>query len=83
VLRGYKVTLAPMLIYGVSLWGIGLGGGYWLAYRGLFSVPPLGSVGLWAAALVGLGVAAVCLVWLTLVVSQRHANAQRPQPAAP
>ena len=82
-LRGYKVTLAPMVIYGLSLWGIGLGGGYWLAYRGLFSVPPLGSVGLWTAALVGLGVAAVCLVWLTLRVSQRHANAQRLQPAAP
>jgi MATE family multidrug resistance protein len=75
VLRGYKVTVAPMLIYGVSLWGIGLGGGYWLAYRGLFSVPALGSVGLWAAALAGLSVAAVCLVSLTLYVSRRHVEA--------
>ncbi|HEX4584618.1 MAG TPA: MATE family efflux transporter [Burkholderiaceae bacterium] len=72
VLRGYKVTFAPMLIYGVSLWGIGLGGGYWLAYRGLFSVPPLGSVGLWTAALIGLSVAATCLVCLTLYVSRRR-----------
>jgi hypothetical protein len=32
----------------------------------LFSVPPLGSVGLWTAALIGLSVAAACLVSLTL-----------------
>jgi multidrug resistance protein, MATE family len=76
VLRGYKVTLAPMLIYAVSLWGIGLGGGYWLAYRGLFSVPPLGAAGLWAAALVGLTVAATCLVWLVLYVSRWHVSWQ-------
>jgi MATE family multidrug resistance protein len=82
VLRGYKVTLAPMLIYGVSLWGIGLGGGYWLAYRGLFSVPALGSVGLWTAALVGLGVAATCLVWLTLTVSRWHVDEEAPRAAA-
>jgi len=78
VLRGYKVTLAPMIIYGASLWGIGLAGGYWLAYRGLPSVPPLGSVGLWAAALAGLGVAAVCLVALALGVARRYADARPP-----
>ena len=83
VLRGYKVTLAPMLIYGVSLWGIGLGGGYWLAYRGLFSVPALGAVGLWTAALAGLSVAAVCLVSLTLYVSRRHIDADPPRLLAP
>ena len=82
VLRGYKVTLAPMLIYAISLWGIGLGGGYWLAYRGLFSVPPLGAVGLWAAALAGLSVAAACLVSLTLYVSRWHVNAEPPRPVA-
>lgn len=75
VLRGYKVTLAPMIIYGVSLWGIGLGGGYWLAYRGLPAVPPLGAIGLWAAALAGLGVAAVSLVVLARAVAVRFAEA--------
>ena len=83
VLRGYKVTLAPMLIYGVSLWGIGLGGGYWLAYRGLYSVPALGSVGIWAAALAGLSVAAMALVGLTLYVARRHVDAEQPRPRAP
>jgi MATE family multidrug resistance protein len=34
LLRCYRVTLAPLLIYSVLLWGCGLSGGYWLAYRG-------------------------------------------------
>ena len=33
VLRCYRITLAPLLIYGCMLWGVGLGGGYWLAYQ--------------------------------------------------
>ncbi len=73
-LRGYKVTFWPMLIYSVSLWGIGLGGGYWLAYHGLGPIAPMGSVGLWAAALTGLSVAACALVWLTVYVARWHAQ---------
>ena len=34
LLRCYRVTLAPLMIYCVLLWGGGLSGGYWLAYRG-------------------------------------------------
>lgn len=35
LLRCYRITLAPLLIYTVMLWGVGLFGGYLLAYRGL------------------------------------------------
>jgi MATE family multidrug resistance protein len=35
VLRCYRVTVAPLVVYCVLLWGAGLGGGYLLAYRGL------------------------------------------------
>lgn len=35
VLRCYRVTLAPLVIYCAMLWGVGLGGSYLLAYRGL------------------------------------------------
>lgn len=35
VLRCYRVTVAPLLIYCTLLWGLGLGGSYLLAYRGL------------------------------------------------
>ena len=35
LLRCYRITLVPMLLYGVLLWGVGLLGGYRLAYEGL------------------------------------------------
>ena len=40
VLRSYRVAVAPLLAYCVLLWGVGVVGGYQLAYRG---------VGLWPA----------------------------------
>jgi MATE family multidrug resistance protein len=33
MLRCYRVTVAPLAIYCVLLWGGGLAGGYWLAYE--------------------------------------------------
>jgi len=35
VLRCYRITVAPLVVYCALLWGAGLGGGYWLAYRGV------------------------------------------------
>ena len=35
ILRCYRVTVAPLVIYCTLLWGVGLGGSYLLAYRGL------------------------------------------------
>jgi len=64
----------------LSLWGIGLAGGFRLAYRGFASVPPLGAAGMWTGALTGLTVAGTCLVLLTLYVSRRHADADWPRP---
>ena len=34
VLRCYRVTVAPLAVYSLMLWGAGLGGGYVLAYHG-------------------------------------------------
>lgn len=39
VLRSYRVAVAPLVAYCVLLWGVGVVGGYLLAYRGLGSVP--------------------------------------------
>ena len=41
VLRSFKITLAPMLVYSLMLWGVGLPGGYVLAYHGLWGIAPL------------------------------------------
>ena len=38
VLRCYRVTVAPLILYCVLLWGGGLGLGYWLAYE--WQAPP-------------------------------------------
>lgn len=71
-LRAYKVAAAPMLIYGISLWGVGIGGGYWLAYSATPLGPPMGAAGFWIAALVGFALAAIALLWLLLWVSKQH-----------
>lgn len=41
VLRSFRITLAPMLVYSVMLWGVGLPGGYVWAYQGFLGIPPL------------------------------------------
>ncbi|MGP1678048.1 MAG: MATE family efflux transporter [Burkholderiales bacterium] len=74
VLRGYRRAVVPMLIYGVSLWGVGLGGGYAI---GLTSVdlgwlglhPPLGAPGFWLAAIASLVLASSLVTAYFLRVS--------------
>jgi multidrug resistance protein, MATE family len=49
VLRGYKRTVVPMVIYVVLLWGVGLGGGYVLGLTNLLGAAR-GAAGFWVAA---------------------------------
>ena len=64
VLRAWRVATVPVVIYAVALWGIGLGGGYALAFDPLGVAPAAlrGAPGFWAAASLGLLVAAGGLV---------------------
>ena len=43
ILRSFKITIAPVLVYSSMLWGIGLPGGYLLAYQGLPGINALES----------------------------------------
>jgi MATE family multidrug resistance protein len=61
VLRGYKRSTAPMVIYAVALWGVGLGGGYLLGLTDSFG-PARGAAGFWIAAVASLAIAAALLV---------------------
>jgi len=72
MLRGYKVALAPMLVYGVALWGVGLAGGYALAYHAPTGWPWPGASGFWAASGAGLVVAGLTLTWLAARVAREH-----------
>lgn len=66
VLRCWRVTLSPLIIYTALLWGLGLYGGYLLAYQGLGPWPARPSVeSFWAASTVALTV--VSLLFLALL----------------
>ena len=75
-LRAYRVSARPMLIYLVSLWFVGIGGGMWL---GVWQTNPLKSEGFWMASAAGLLLAGVCLALLLAhVMRQRNAQEVRP-----
>lgn len=63
VLRAHHIANAPLVIYAVALWGIGLGGGYMLAFGPHQTIPALlqGASGFWFAATAGLLAAALML----------------------
>ncbi|WP_087642511.1 MATE family efflux transporter [Caballeronia choica] len=74
ILRAYKVTLVPTVIYALALWGIGLGGGYLLGFNVGGAVPLWlrGARGFWFANTASLGVAGVGLFLYWRRVSTRH-----------
>ena len=72
ILRGYKVATLPMVIHGVSLWGIGLGGGYVLAFLRPGGWPLDGAFTFWLAAAVGLALTAVGLCCLAVRIANQH-----------
>ena len=78
VLRSYRITLAPLLVYSLLLWGVGLYGGYRLAYQGWAGWEPLHSpAAFWAAGAAALAVTALVFGTLLLGVlrlSRREAD---------
>ncbi|MFM0050259.1 MATE family efflux transporter [Caballeronia grimmiae] len=74
ILRAYKVTIVPTVIYAIALWGIGLGGGYLLGFDVGGAVPTSlqGARGFWIANSLSLGVAGVGLFLYWRRVSTRH-----------
>lgn len=66
VLRAYKVVTVPMWIYVGALWGVGLGGGYLLAFDVPGGVPLAlqGAPGFWIASTAGLVLAGSALIAL-------------------
>ncbi|HNT37756.1 MAG TPA: MATE family efflux transporter [Rubrivivax sp.] len=79
VLRAHRIATVPMFIFAASLWGIGLGGGYLLAFDPPAFVPAAlhGAPGYWVASTIGLTVAASLL----LAVVWRVMRARPPAPA--
>jgi multidrug resistance protein, MATE family len=65
-LRAWHVATLPLLIYATSIWGLGVGGGYALAFNLGGDVPATlhGARGFWFACTAGLALAATGLVLL-------------------
>lgn len=84
VLRCWRVTVAPLAIYGALLWGLGLGGSYLLAYHGLGPWPALLSPrAFWLMSALALAIAALALlVLLARVVRAPAGRAAAPLDAA-
>jgi MATE family multidrug resistance protein len=77
VLRGYKRATVPMVIYALSLWGVGLGGGYLLGLTDMFGAAR-GAAGFWLA-----GVASLTIAGLGVLAYFLRISAQAiPAPAA-
>ncbi|MCT9123313.1 MATE family efflux transporter [Cupriavidus gilardii] len=74
VLRAYKVALVPTVIYAVSLWGIGLGGGYVLGFGLIDGMPAFthGAAGFWLANSLSLAVAGALLVFYFIRISEER-----------
>ncbi len=65
LLRSFGVAISPLVVYGLLLWGIGLGGGYVLAYRGAGPVGPWSSpAAFWATCALALGLTALAFTGL-------------------
>lgn len=73
VLRCWRINVAPMIAYSVLLWGIGLGGGYALAYEGFGPQrPPLQSpAAFWIGSIVALCLVNAVLWFLLWRVTRR------------
>jgi MATE family multidrug resistance protein len=67
LLRSYGVAARPLLVYCVLLWGVGLGGGYLLAYEGVGPWPALRTpAAFWSAGALALALTAAvftALLW--------------------
>ena len=82
VLRCWRVTLSPLLIYTALLWGLGLYGGYVLCYQGLGPWPAQPSVeSFWLASTAALALVSV-LFLLRLLWAMRPAAQPRHPPAS-
>ena len=83
VLRCYRITVAPLVVYCILLWGAGLGGGYLLAYQGIgpWATTTPSPTPFWAASAVALAFTALlfaAMLWRAITPAQRGRAAGSP-----
>jgi MATE family multidrug resistance protein len=77
VLRAWRITVISLVVFVLSMWGVGLGGGYMLAFDAAGSTPPgwQGPIGFWIAATAGLLIAGVVLTSFLLWMQKQRVRA--------
>ncbi len=82
VLRAYRIAVVPLVIYALAIWGVGLAGGYAVAFDLTGLTPPAlkGAVGMWSAATAGLVVAGtgMCGFLAWMIARSRRGATRRP-----
>ena len=84
VLRAYRIAIVPMVIYALAIWGMGLGGGYLVAFdvTGHTPAPLKGAVGMWSTATLGLVLAGSGMtLFLAWMIRSRRRQAVHPAAA--
>jgi MATE family multidrug resistance protein len=83
VLRAWRITVISLVVFVLSMWGIGLGGGYVLAFDvgGMAPAAWQGPIGFWVAATAGLLSAGVVLTSFLLWMQKQRVRAL-PEAAA-
>ncbi|HEX6722416.1 MAG TPA: MATE family efflux transporter, partial [Burkholderiaceae bacterium] len=83
VLRAWRITVISLVVFVLSMWGIGLGGGYVLAFDvgGMAPSAWQGPIGFWIAATAGLLSAGVVLTSFLLWMQKQRVRAL-PEAAA-
>jgi MATE family multidrug resistance protein len=79
-LRAYKMATVPVIIYASAIWGVGLGGGYTVAFNltGLTPASLQGAQGFWAAATAGLTIAGLGLCGFLAWVLRQQGGRSSP-----
>ncbi len=70
-LRGYRITVVPMVIYGVLLWGFGLGLGSTLCFTDFLTPEPLGARGYWTSITISLTISGLLVGGLAIYVTNQ------------
>lgn len=76
VLRAWRITVVSLVVFALSMWGLGLGGGYVLAFDAWGIAPPSwrGATGFWIASTGGLFSAGVALTAFLLWMQRQRAR---------
>ncbi|MDR2924703.1 MAG: MATE family efflux transporter [Azoarcus sp.] len=75
-LRAYKISFVPLLIHLGCFWGLGLGLGYWLAFR---APVPQGASGFWQASVASTLTAALLFGGLLRWATKRRSSMTKPE----